>query len=103
MADSKPKQIPVVFYRTSSGTEVVRDWLQGLDTEDRQAIGLDLMRVQFRWPLAGRNAAMQVSQGWTVGSENDAAKSKDRANLILHPRRSNNRAFWLHQEDPENA
>jgi len=51
MADDKPKQIPVVFYRTSSGTEVVRDWLQDLEAEDRQAIGLDLMRVQFRWPV----------------------------------------------------
>jgi phage-related protein len=51
MVDDKPKQIPVVFYRTAAGTEVVREWLLGLDAEDRQAIGLDLMRVQYRWPV----------------------------------------------------
>ena len=30
---------------------MVREWLLGLDAEDRQAIGLDLMRVQYRWPV----------------------------------------------------
>lgn len=51
MEDERPKQIPVVFYRTAAGAEVVREWLQGLSSEDRQAIGLDLMRVQYRWPV----------------------------------------------------
>ena len=27
------------------------DWLRGLDKGDRRAIGLDLMRVQFGWPI----------------------------------------------------
>jgi phage-related protein len=40
-----------MFYRTGGGAEVVRDWLRGLDERDRNAIGLDLMRVQFRWPV----------------------------------------------------
>ena len=51
MAGSKPRKIPVVFYRTRGGTEVVRDWLRGLDEKDRSAIGQDLMRVQYRWPV----------------------------------------------------
>lgn len=46
-----PRKIPVVFYRTRAGSEVVLDWLRSLDEEDRRAIGLDLMRVQFRWPV----------------------------------------------------
>ena len=29
----------------------MRDWLRGLDDADRQAVGLDLMRVQYRWPV----------------------------------------------------
>jgi hypothetical protein len=29
MADDKPKQISVVFYRTATRTEVVREWLLG--------------------------------------------------------------------------
>lgn len=51
MSGSGPQKIPVVFYRTRGGAEVVRDWLRGLDDADRQAIGLDLMRVQYRWPV----------------------------------------------------
>lgn len=46
-----PHKIPVVFYRTRGGAELVRDWLRSLDERDRNAIGLDLMRVQFRWPV----------------------------------------------------
>ena len=43
--------VPVVFYRTSAGSEVVLDWLRGLKDVDRAIIGQDLMRVQFRWPV----------------------------------------------------
>lgn len=51
MTTKGPPKIPVVFYRTRSGTEVVRDWLRCLDDAARQAVGLDLMRVQYRWPV----------------------------------------------------
>jgi phage-related protein len=51
MPSSGLRKIPVVFYRTQGGTEVVRDWLRSLDDADRQAVGLDLMRVQYRWPV----------------------------------------------------
>jgi hypothetical protein len=50
MSGSSPRKIPVVFYRTQGGAEVVRDWLRSLDDADRQAVGLDLMRVPAgRW------------------------------------------------------
>ena len=39
------------FYRSLSGREPVREWLKALPIEDRRAVGLDLMRVQFRWPV----------------------------------------------------
>ncbi len=48
MAGKPPRKMPVVFYRTRGGAEVVRDRLRGWDDPDRNAIGLDLMRVQFR-------------------------------------------------------
>jgi phage-related protein len=51
MPGEAPRKIPVVFYRTRGGAEVVRDWLRSLDEKDRAAIGMDLMRVQFRWPV----------------------------------------------------
>jgi hypothetical protein len=44
----RPRKIPVVFYRTPAGTEVVRIWLRDLDESDRNIIGQDLMRVQYR-------------------------------------------------------
>lgn len=46
-----PQKINLVFYRTESGNEPVRDWLIGLDVANRHAIGMDLMRVQFAWPI----------------------------------------------------
>lgn len=51
MVAGRPRKIPVVFYRSSAGAEIVRDWLRGLDHADRLAIGQDLMRVQYRWPV----------------------------------------------------
>jgi phage-related protein len=61
-------KIPVVFYRTSGGHEVVRDWLRNLDEEDRNAIGQDLMRVQYRWPV-GMPLCRALGDGlWEVRS-----------------------------------
>lgn len=51
MVEGAPRKMPVVFYRTAAGSEVVRDWLRELDEQDRNIIGLDLMRLQFRWPV----------------------------------------------------
>jgi phage-related protein len=46
-----PLEIPVRFYRSASGREPVLEWLRQLDKADRRTIGLDLMRVQFGWPV----------------------------------------------------
>lgn len=48
---TNPPEIPIVFFRTRAGNEPVRDWLRELGSEDRRAIGLDLMRVQTGWPI----------------------------------------------------
>jgi phage-related protein len=49
----KPKQriIPAAFYRTSTGSEPVREWLRDLDVEDRRIIGTDIRTVEFGWPI----------------------------------------------------
>lgn len=52
MVGLSPHKIPLVFYRTATGQEPVRDWLRTLDSSDRAAIGQDLMRAQWRWPVA---------------------------------------------------
>jgi|SRR5271166_1847506 len=65
----QPRKFPVVFYRTRAGTEVVRDWLKGLPKEDRDVIGQDLMRVQYRWPV-GMPLCRSLGQGlWEVRSD----------------------------------
>jgi len=43
--------IPAVFYATAAGSVPVLDWLKALPVEERKAIGDDLQRVQFRWPV----------------------------------------------------
>ncbi len=48
---SQPQKIPLVFFRTLSGSEPVRDWLKGLPEEERHAIGADMLRAQWRWPV----------------------------------------------------
>ncbi len=64
-----PHKIPVVFYRTRAGSEGVRDWLRELDEKDRSAIGQDLMRVQYRWPV-GMPLCRPLGDGlWEVRSD----------------------------------
>jgi phage-related protein len=48
---NEPRKIPLIFFRTAAGSEPVRDWLRQLPQEERQAIGRDLMRAQWRWPI----------------------------------------------------
>jgi phage-related protein len=45
------KRIPARFYKTEAGNEPVRDWLKGLDQEDRKLIGADIKTVEYGWPI----------------------------------------------------
>ena len=79
MGEQNP-EIPVRFYRTEAGGSPVLDWLRGLDKDDRHAIGLDLMRVQFGWPI-GRPLVGSLKDGlWEVRS---SLPSQRIARLIL--------------------
>jgi Phage derived protein Gp49-like (DUF891) len=42
---------PLIFWRSASGREPVREWLIGLSREDKKKIGTDFQRVQFGWPI----------------------------------------------------
>lgn len=62
-------EIPVVFYRSPSGAEPVRDWLRGLPEGDRRAIGADLALAQVGWPV-GMPLCRPLSGGlWEVRSD----------------------------------
>jgi len=74
-------EIPVRFYRTSAGREPVLEWLRNLEKPDRRAIGLDLMRVQFGWPI-GMPLVRSLKDGlWEVRSD---LPSQRIARLILY-------------------
>lgn len=46
-----PEKIELVFFATEAGNEPVREWLTNMSKENRLAIGQDLKRVQYRWPV----------------------------------------------------
>ena len=68
MSEEQTPEVPVRFYRSEAGRDPVLDWLRGLDKEDRRTIGLDLMRVQFGWPI-GMPLVRSLKDGlWEVRS-----------------------------------
>src|ERR1700737_776009 len=80
MAREHAPEMPVRFYRTAAGGEPVLEWLRSLDKGDRRAIGLDLMRVQFGWPI-GMPLVRGLKDGlWEVRS---SLPSQKIARLIL--------------------
>jgi len=80
MANDQAPEVPVRFYRSSTGRGPVLEWLRSLDREDRRAIGLDLMRVQFGWPI-GMSLVHSLKDGlWEVRS---SLPSRKIARLIL--------------------
>ncbi|MDU9048429.1 MAG: type II toxin-antitoxin system RelE/ParE family toxin [Candidatus Electrothrix sp. Rat3] len=61
-----PYRLQVVFYKSDSGKEPVREWLKQLDKEDRKVIGEDIKTVQFGWPL-GMPLVRKIEKGlWEV-------------------------------------
>jgi phage-related protein len=62
------KPIALVFWRSTTGREPVRDWLKELPRADKRAIGRDIAKVQFGWPI-GLPLCRPLSSGlWEVRS-----------------------------------
>lgn len=64
----------LAFYRTAAGNEPVREWLRSLDRKERHAIGLDLMRVQWRWPIGMPLCRPMGSGLWEVRTDLPGAR-----------------------------
>ena len=47
---TEQQKVPLML-ATASGSEPVREWLKDLAAVDRKAVGQDLMRAQWRWPV----------------------------------------------------
>jgi phage-related protein len=43
--------IPLVFWRSVTNREPVREWLNELSREDKRIIGRDIAKVQYGWPV----------------------------------------------------
>ena len=58
--------LEVVFYRTESGNEPVREWLKRLSKQDKKTIGGDIKTVQYGWPL-GMPVVRKMDHGlWKI-------------------------------------
>jgi phage-related protein len=80
MKKQQAPEVPVRFYRSATGREPVLEWLREVDRDDRRAIGLDLMQVQFGWPI-GMPLVRSLKEGlWEVRSSQPSQKV---ARLIL--------------------
>jgi phage-related protein len=63
------QKIPLIFYRPEPGREPVREWLQELPEAERQAIGKDLLRAQWRWPV-GMPLCRPLGEGlWEIRTD----------------------------------
>jgi phage-related protein len=78
--DSQRQKIPLIFHRTATGSEPVREWLKGLEEADRRAIGMDLMRAQWRWPVGMPLCRPMGSGLWEVRTD---LPSKRTARVLL--------------------
>lgn len=80
----RSQKIPLIFYRTIAGNEPVREWLKGLDEADRQALGKDLLRAQWRWPV-GMPLCRPLGMGlWEVRT--DLSGNRTARVLLCHCR-----------------
>ncbi len=65
------RPLNVVFYKTNSGNEPVREWLKTLSKEDCKIIGTDVLTVQYAWPV-GKPLVDNLGEGiWEVRSRLD--------------------------------
>jgi len=85
---SSQKIFQVVFYRSASGREPVRQWLKQLDADNRKRIGEDLYTLQLGWPLGMPLARKIETDLWEQRSriENGIARvmfTENKGRLIL--------------------
>ena len=79
----QPLRIPLIFFRMRAGREPVRDWLKELPEEERQMIGRDLLRAQWRWPV-GMPLCLPLGNGlWEIRTDLPTKRTA-RVLLCLH-------------------
>ena len=65
------RPLNVVFFKTDTGNESVREWLKELSRDDCKVIGTDILTVQYAWPV-GKPLVDHLGDGlWEVRSRLD--------------------------------
>ena len=65
------RPLKVVFFKTDTGNEPVREWLKELSKDDCKVIGADILTVQYAWPV-GKPLVDNLGDGlWEVRSRLD--------------------------------
>jgi phage-related protein len=60
------RRVTAEFFQTQTGNEPVRVWLRTLSAAERQAIGKDIRKVEYAWPL-GMPTCDALGQGlWEI-------------------------------------
>ena len=99
MAKPAPRPLRVIFFRTGTGNEPVREWLLKLTTDDRKSIGADILAVQWVWPVGKLS---RFIGRWPLGSAIIPRRS-DRPGLFHHRERGNHPFAWHRQKVPDRA
>ena len=94
------KRLPASFYRSDSGREPVREWLKGLEPEDRKAIGEDIKDVEFSWPIGMPLVRSLGRELWEVRSH--LPRGRIARVLFCVDEGTHGAAPRLHQEDSKN-
>ena len=65
------RPLRVVFFKTDTGNEPVREWLKELPKDDCKTIGVDILTVQYAWPV-GKPLVDNLGDGiWEIRSRLD--------------------------------
>jgi len=62
------KRLPARFYRSDNGREPVREWLKGLEPDERKVRGEDIKDVEFSWPIGMPLVGSLGRELWEVRS-----------------------------------
>ena len=82
--------LDIVFFRSESASEPVRDWLKSLSKADKVIIGADLKTVQFGWPIGMPVVRKLAPDLWELRSRLDQRIARilftvtERRMVLLH-------------------
>ena len=92
------KKLPARFYRNTTGSEPVREWLKSLAAKERRVIGKDVQKVECGWPR-GLPGCRPLGGG--LGEVRSDLPSRRTARVyLLHRCQPDDFTPRFHQENP---